>query len=84
MLVYLLEPVSILVGTSVHFRLEPVSIPIGTCANFRLEPVSFSVGTGVVFSRIQCRKFLECMSFFLGFSVGKSFLISRDAVNENG
>ena len=47
--------------------------------------MSFSVGTGVVFSRIQCRKFLECMSFFLGFSVGNFWNECRfllDSVSE--
>ena len=52
MLVYFLEQVSILIGTSVHFRLEPVSFSIGTCVNFLLEQVSIPIGTCVVFSWI--------------------------------
>ena len=57
----IITSVGLFIGTSVHFRLEPVSFSVGTGVNSRLEQVSFSVGTGVVFSRIQCRKFLECM-----------------------
>ena len=57
----IITSVGLFIGTCVDSGWNECPFPIGTCANFRLEPVSFSVGTGVVFSRIQCRKFLECM-----------------------